>query len=209
MHGHNHDHNAQFRALDLDVEMWRKRLENPDRDVIAHRDGVVSALRLKPGMAVADVGAGTGPYMEAIASAVGSDGHYFGVDIAPGFVAYMREKSVKAGLDNVTLVVSRVDSATLPPASVDLVLVVNTYHHFEPVTPMLASLHRALKPGGHLVIVDFDRIEGKSRQWILDRVRADKGTFRTEIENAGFKFEEEVMDTGLTENFFFRFSKPQ
>ena len=84
---------------------------------------------------------------------------------------------------------------------------VNTYHHFGALEPMLASLMTALKPGGELVVVDFDRIEGESRQWILDHIRADKGTFRREIEAAGFSFIEEVTDTGLEENFFFRFRK--
>lgn len=204
-----HDHNAQFRAHDLDVEAWVKRLENPERDVIAHLDGVVTALHLAPGMAVADIGAGTGPYMEPVARAVGPQGRYFGVDIAPGFLAHMRARAASAGLDNVTLVLSRPDSATLPDATFDLIFTVNTYHHFDPVAPMLASIRAALKPGGSFVVVDFDRVEGKSRQWILERVRADKDTFRAEIEAAGFRFVEDVSDTGLAENFFLRFQKPE
>lgn len=205
----NRDHNAQFQKTQIDVEMWLQRLENPKRDVIAHRDKVIEALRLQQGQHVADVGAGTGAYMAAIARMVGENGRYYGVDIAPAFVGYMRDRAIKSGLDNVTLVVSRLDDATLPPKSVDKVLVVNTYHHFDPVDPMLASIFVALKPGGSLIIVDFDRIEGKSRDWILQRVRADKHTFRREIEASGFRFVEEVTGTGLTENFFFRFSKPE
>jgi ubiquinone/menaquinone biosynthesis C-methylase UbiE len=205
--GHGHDNNAQFRAPDVDVGKWVERLENPNRDVIAHRDGVIAALGLKPGQHVADVGAGTGPYMAGIARIVGAEGHYYGVDIAPAFIAHMRDRAAEAGLGNVTLIVSRSDSATLPAASVDVIVSINAYHHFGEIEPMLASLHRALKPGGRLIIVDFDRVEGTSRQWILDHIRADKTTFRGEIEAAGFRFVEEVTDTGLIENFFFRFDK--
>lgn len=205
----SNEQNAQFETPQLDVGMWLERLEDPDRDVIKHREGVLAALGLKPGLHVADIGAGTGAYMEGISRIVGSNGRYYGVDIAPGFVGYMRDRAVKAGLDNVTLVVSRTDHATLAPGSVDAILVVDTYHHFHPADAMLASMFAALRPGGTLNIVDFDRIEGKSRQWILDRIRADKHTFRREIEKAGFNFVEEVTDAGLEENFFFRFAKPK
>lgn len=208
-HGSSHDHNAQFQKPDLDVEMWLGRLENPERDVIVHRDAVIAALGARPGQHIADIGAGTGAYMAGIAAIVGDTGRYLGVDIAPALVGYMRDRAVKAGIDNVTLVVSRTDHATLPRHSVDMILVVDTYHHFDPVKPMLASMFEALKPGGTLVIVDFDRIEGVSRDWVLERIRADKHTFRGEIEAAGFRFVEEVTDTGLAENFFFRFAKPE
>lgn len=208
-HGTTHDHNAQFQKADLDVEMWLGRLENPDRDVIVHRDAVIAALGLERGQHIADIGAGTGAYMTGIARIVGATGRYYGVDIAPALVGFMRDRAVKAGLENVTLVVSRIDHATLPVQSVDMILVVDTYHHFDPVKPMLASMFDALKPGGTLVIVDFDRIEGVSRDWVLERIRADKHTFRREIEAAGFRFVEEATDTGLAENFFFRFVRPE
>lgn len=206
---HSHDNNSQFRSADVDIQKWLKRLENPNRDVIAHRAGVIAALGLKPGQSVADVGAGTGAYMEGIAQILGDTGRYYGVDISPAFIGHMRDRAVHAGLGNVTLIVGRDDDATLPPASVDMILVVNTYHHFSDVEPMLASLHRALKPGGQLVIVEFDRVEGVSRQWILDHIRAGKATFRTEIEAAGFRLIEEVAGTGLKENFALRFGKAE
>lgn len=204
---HTHDNNTQFRSADVDIEKWVKRLENPKRDVIAHRAGVIAALNLTPGQSIADVGAGTGAYMEGIARIVGEAGRYYGVDISPAFVGHMRDRAAKAGLGNVTLIVGRDDDATLPPASVDVIVVVNTYHHFGKVEPMLASLRRALKPDGQLVIVEFDRVEGVSRKWILDHIRADKATFRKEIEAAGFRFLEEVGSTGLEENFMLRFGK--
>lgn len=206
---HSHDNNAQFRSVDADVEKWLKRLENPKRDVIAHRAGVIAALGLEPGQAVADVGAGTGAYMEGIARILGDAGRYYGVDISPAFIGHMRDRAEHAGLGNVTLIVGREDDATLPPDSVDKIVVVNTYHHFGKLEPMMASLHRALRDGGELVIVDFDRVEGVSRQWILNHIRAGKAVFRKEIEAAGFHFIEEVESTGLKENFMMRFGKAE
>ena len=207
-HSHaKHDANAPYKAADFDVAMWLDRLENPERDVIAHKAGVLEALGIEPGDHVADVGAGTGAYMEGISKLVGASGRYYGVDITPGFVDYMRGRAHEAGLDNVTLVLSRETSATLPTASMDKIVVINTYHHFGDLDPMLASLGDALKPGGTLIIVEFDRIEGKSRQWVLDHIRADKATFRAEIEAAGFRFVEETTDSGLEENFILKFTK--
>jgi predicted methyltransferase len=65
-----------------------------------------------------------------------------------------------------------------------------------------------LRPGGTLVVVDFERIPGTSRQWVLDHVRADKQTVRAEIESAGFRFVDEPRVAGLSENYLMRFEKP-
>jgi len=64
-----------------------------------------------------------------------------------------------------------------------------------------------LRPGGELIVVDFERIPGETRKWLLDHVRANKQTFRAEIEAAGFEFVEEVQIEGLVENYFLRFSR--
>lgn len=208
-HQDHQDNNAPFKQDDLDVSLWQKRFEDPERDVIKHRAAIVAALNLKPGQFVADIGAGTGAYLKAVAAEIGPQGHYFGLDIAPNFCNHMRDLAQAANLDHVTIILSRTDSATLPPNSVDMLLVVDTYHHFSPPGPMLASMFRALKPGGELVVVDFDRVEGKSRPWVLSHIRAGKDVFRQEIEAAGFSFVEEVKNLGLTENFFLRFTRPK
>jgi ubiquinone/menaquinone biosynthesis C-methylase UbiE len=97
----------------------------------------------------------------------------------------------------------------LPPNSVDLVFVCDTYHHFEYPAKTLASIRRALRPGGNLIVIDFDRIEGKSRDWLLGHVRADKATFQHEIETAGFELIEEVEVREFEENYFLKFAKSQ
>jgi predicted methyltransferase len=74
---------------------------------------------------------------------------------------------------------------------------------------MLASIHAALQPGGELVVVDFDRIPGVSREWLLTHVRADKKTVRKEIEAAGFRFVEDVPVAAFQENYLLRFRKPR
>ncbi|MFK7777096.1 MAG: SAM-dependent methyltransferase, partial [Gimesia sp.] len=71
----------------------------------------------------------------------------------------------------------------------------------------LASIHKAMVPGGKLVVIDFERIPGKSRDWTLNHLRAGKATFRKEIEKAGFEFVEEVNVPALKENYYLRFRR--
>ena len=93
-------------------------------------------------------------------------------------------------------------------ASVDLAFVCDTYHHFEYPRSTLESLFTAIRPGGSLVILDFERIPGESDEWVLEHVRAGKEVFRREIESAGFQFEREVTVEGLKENYVLRFRRP-
>src|SRR5690606_25175451 len=95
---------------------------------------------------------------------------------------------------------------SLPDGSVDTVFTCDTYHHFEYPQATLASIHRALRPGGTLVIVDFERIPGKSREWLLGHVRCGKEQVICEVTEAGFEVVEEVP-LGFEENYFLRFRR--
>jgi predicted methyltransferase len=95
----------------------------------------------------------------------------------------------------------------LPLNSVDLAFVCDTYHHFEFPERTLASLYRAIKPGGRLVVVDFIRVPGKSSDWIRNHVRAGQEVVEKEIAAAGFEKTDEVKDL-LKENYLVVFTKP-
>ena len=104
-----------------------------------------------------------------------------------------------------TGILDTADDTKLPESSVDLVYICDTYHHFEHPQKVLASIRKALRPGGRLIIVDFERIEGKSPKWLLEHVRAGKDTVRSEIEAAGFRFTGEKKF--LRENYFIVFER--
>lgn len=197
--------NDPFKDPDLKVEDWAGRFETESREVFHHRQKVVQATGVKPDWIVADVGAGTGLFTMLFAEAVGPGGKVLAVDIAAPFLAKIRERAKDAGRPNVETVLGTDKDTKLPSGSVDLVFVCDTYHHFEFPAETLASIHRALKPGGLLVVVDFQRIPGTSSDWILNHVRAGKETFLREITAAGF----EVLDEAgfLTENYLVRFRK--
>ena len=199
--------NDNFLDPDLDVDAWVKRFEVESREIFHAREDVVKALHLKPGQRIADIGTGTGVFIEPFANAVGEDGWVYGVDIAPKFVERVGKLAEEKGLENVTPVVCGEDDVRLAPRSIDVAFICDVYHHFEYPQSSLASLHKAIVPGGQLVLIDFNRIPGKSREWTLNHVRAGKEEFRAEVEAAGFEFVEEVEIPAFKENYFLRFTR--
>lgn len=199
--------NDRFKAKEMNIEEWLGRFEIESREVFSARKQVLQACGVKPGQRVADVGAGTGFYSRLFSNAVGKDGWVYSVDIAAPFLTHIRTKATDAKINNLTCVLCTDRSVGLPPNSVDLVFICDTYHHFEYPQSTLASIHRALKPEGTLVVIDFERIEGKSRKFIMGHVRAGKQVFRDEITEAGFRFEREITLPEFKENYLLRFRK--
>jgi len=200
--------NERFLSEDLDVERFVGIFEGESREVSVQRDGIVKSLNVSAGMTVADIGAGTGLFLPAFDRGVGSAGRVYAVEISPKFLEHLRERAQREKLARVEVVKGLEDSVALPAASVDVAFVCDTYHHFEYPQSTLESLYTAIRPGGSLVILDFERIPGKSRDWVLEHVRAGKEVFRREIESAGFRFDREVTVEGLKENYVLRFRWP-
>ena len=200
--------NDRFLDPNLNVDSFVQRFEVESREVYAARQEVLMACGVLPSWSIADIGAGTGLYTRLFSERVGSNGWVYAVDIAPRFIEHINAHSNNVGLNNITGVLCRQDSCSLPPESVEFAFVCDTYHHFEFPAATTRSIYRALKPGGQLVVIDFERIPGKSRAWLLNHVRAGKDVFRQEIEDVGFIFVEEVLIAGFEENYFLRFRKP-
>ncbi len=201
--------NDSFLDPEINVEEWIARFEVESREVFAARDKVLSALSLAEGNDVADIGAGTGLYTALFAQAVGPEGTVYAVDIAAPFLEHINQRTTEAGLENVTCVLGTDRAVRLPADSVDLVFICDTYHHFEFPQATLRSIRHALRPGGRLVLIDFERIEGVSRDWVIGHVRDGKHGFRGEIEAAGFTFVEEVAIEEFVENYCLVFSLPE
>ncbi|HEX5012309.1 MAG TPA: class I SAM-dependent methyltransferase [Planctomycetota bacterium] len=197
--------NADFRKPDVDVERWVGTLESESREIAAQRAAITAAIGLRAGQAVADIGAGTGLFEEPFAEAVGPTGVVYAVDISQAFVDHIRERAAAAGLSQVQPVLCDDRSTGLPRGSVDVAFVCDTYHHFEHPNDTLASLHDALRPGGRLVVVDFERVEGQSRDWVLQHVRCGREQVIAEIEGAGFHFARTLPVAGLSENYVIEF----
>jgi ubiquinone/menaquinone biosynthesis C-methylase UbiE len=200
--------NDRFLADDLDPQEWLARFEIESREIYAARKAITSQLPLTNGSRVVDIGAGTGLFLELFSKAVGSEGKAYALDISPRLIEHMKQRVDQESLANVTVVSSEPESTTLPAGTADVIFVCDTYHHFEHHAEMLRSIRDTLVAGGELVVIDFERIPGVSRDWILGHVRAGKDQFRQEIVRSGFEFVEEVSIEGFEENYFLRFRKP-
>ena len=213
--------NDSFLAEDLDVERYVDRFEGESRAVYAERQTIVDALSLSPGDAVADIGAGTGFFSLLFVDAVRSDpgdpgarvddpsesGRVYAVEISPRFLEHLRTRAAAEAPDTLEVVEGNARSVSLPEASVDLAFVCDVYHHFEYPSDSLASLHAAIRPGGSLVLIDFERVPGVSPPWLLEHVRAGREVFQAEIEAAGFRLAEEIELEGLDDNYILRFTR--
>ena len=199
--------NERFLDPELQVDDWLKRFEVESRETFHERKKVIEACKIKKGMAIADIGAGTGLYTRLFSEATGPEGWVYAVDISGPFLKHIVARAQQEGQQNISAILSPENSAPLPPNSLDMVFVCDTYHHFEFPKGTMKSVVRALKKGGTMVMIDFERIEGKSREWLMGHVRAGKEVFRKEVEDAGLTFVEEVEMTGFKENYFLRFRK--
>ncbi len=199
--GASPDVNAPYR--NPSYTEWQRRLETEGREVYERRHAIVAATGLRPGQAVADIGAGTGLFTRLFAVQVGSQGRVYAVDIAREFVRGNLRRAREEGYQNVIGIESTQADTRLAESSVDAAFICDAYHHFEQPQAMLASIRRALRPAGALIVVDFERVPGVSPDWILKHVRGGKDEFRGEIEAAGFRFVEEVKL--MSENYFLRF----
>lgn len=193
--------NASFAAPK--VAEFVERFESEGREVYDHRKRIIAAVEAKPGMIVADVGAGTGLFTRMLAEQVGPEGTVVAVDIAKEFVDHVVASSREQGLTQVRGVVCRQDSVELPDGSVEVVFICDTYHHFEFPYKTMRSIWKALKPGGRVVLVEFHREEGKSSDWILNHVRAGQDVFVSEIERSGFEVvsEKDFLETSYLMTF--------
>ncbi len=190
---------------DAEFEHWVSVFERPGREVYDKRQAIVSALGLKPGMHIADIGAGTGFYTHLFAQQVGESGRVYAVDISKNFIENILQTARSHGNNNVIGIINSQQSTHLPAESVDLVFLCDTYHHFEYPQTMLQSIHQALRQDGQLVIIDFRKLPGVSSSWVMSHVRADENDVIREVEAAGFNLLEQPEL--LRDNYYLKFMK--
>jgi ubiquinone/menaquinone biosynthesis C-methylase UbiE len=136
-----------------DPKQYAKSFDDPARDEWQKPIEVISALALMPGQVVADIGAGTGYFTVRLAKAAAAPKVY-AVDVEKSMVDYVRLRATKEGLSNISAILARPDHANLPEP-VDLVLVVDTYHHIPNRPTYFRELRTSLKPGARVAIIDF------------------------------------------------------
>jgi SAM-dependent methyltransferase len=177
---HTHQHSFG------DAEKWAHVFDDPKRDEWQKPHQVIEALALRPDAVVADIGAGTG-YFAARLSKMLPKGRVYAVDVEPDMVKYLGERAKREGLKNLVAVVASPEDARLPE-KVDVISLVDVYHHIEDREPYFRRLGASLKPGGRLVVIDFrlDSPEGPPRN-----ARIAPEHVKTELAKAGYVLKDE------------------
>ena len=137
------------------VEHWQKVFDDPKRVAWQKPEQVVEALELPPGARVADLGAGTGFFTAYLARAVGPTGTVYALETEPNLVDHLRERAETEALDSVIPVLCSFDNPRLPAASVDLVMITNTFHHIDARDAYFGHLSSRLRAGGRIAVIDW------------------------------------------------------
>ncbi len=178
----HHTHQHSFEG----AEKWAQEFDDPKRDAWQKPHEVIQALALKPDAVIADIGAGTGYFSVRLAHMV-PQGRVYGVDIEPDMVNYLAGRAKREGLKNLTAVKGAPGDPLLPE-KVDLILMVDVFHHIEDRDRYVRTLHDALKPGGRIAIIDFrmDSHEGPPKS-----ARSTPEAIKAELNRAGYTLVQE------------------
>lgn len=140
------------RMMGFDGAAWLERTERQQEE---RADLLMAELALKPGMDVADVGAGTGYYSRRMALQVGPKGTVYAIEVQAQMLRVLETTAKRPGYGNIVPVLSAEDDVKLPEASIDLAIMVDVYHELAFPREVLASIVRALRPGGRVVFVEY------------------------------------------------------
>lgn len=179
----------------------RTAYEGFDRNEWQHPEEVIRSLGLQPGDQVADLGSGSGYFTVRLASAVGSTGKVYAVDVDREMNDYVVKRAQGEGYNNVEVILAKYDDPLLPGSGVDLIFTCNTYHHLEDRVSYFTNARKYLSLNGRVAIVDFNG-EGWFQKifghWTATEV------IQKEMEEAGYVLQREF--TFLPKQFFLVFS---
>jgi precorrin-6B methylase 2 len=178
-------------------------LERPERETEENVEGALNAIGIKPGMTVAEVGAGTGYVALRIAKRVGPTGKVYANDLQPEMLDLLRSNAAKAGVTNVETVLGYATDPKLPADQIDLTILVDVYHEFSQPQKMLQGIRAALKPDGRLVLLEYRKEDPAIP--ILPDHKMSVAQAKTEVEAEGFKLDS-VIET-LPRQHIFIFTK--
>jgi SAM-dependent methyltransferase len=164
-----------------DAEKWAHVFDDPERDAWQKPHEVIQALALQPDARIADLGAGTGYFAARLANMLPRS-RVYAVDIEPDMVRYLEARAKREGLGNMLALEGKADYPRLP-AKVDMILLVDVYHHIEDRARYFRRLRLSLRPGGRVAIIDFklDSPAGPPRA-----ARIAPETVKAEMNAAGY-----------------------
>jgi arsenite methyltransferase len=193
----------EMHRLHQDPKAYMAMLDDPKRDAYQKPHEVITALDLKPGEVIADIGAGTGYFSFRFARHVGASGRIFAVDISPEMVVHMNRLIREYNLKNVQTMLAAPDDPLLPDASIDRIFICDTWHHINGHAAYLAILRKILKPDGQIVMIDFKK--EKTPVGPPPEMRISREDLVEEMETNGFLLAKE--QTFLPYQYFLVFKR--
>jgi predicted methyltransferase len=175
-------------------ESVAKGLTAANRDATERPKELIAEMGLKPGMTVADIGTGAGYMLPWLSGAVGPEGKVLAEDIFDDFLAKAKARAEEAHLTNVGFIKGTEHNPGLPEHGVDMILALDSYHHYDYPQEMLAGFRQALRPEGRLVIVEYYKRRGAmgGGDGALTHIRLDDSGVIKEVEAAGFALVKEL-----------------
>jgi arsenite methyltransferase len=194
-----HDHDRMPNVME-----YLDRLDQPQRDQDQKPGQVVDALALKPGIHVADLGAGSGYFTRRFVEAIGDTGKVYVIDIEPEALKYVEDSLIHMHRSfEAEFILARPDNPKIPLESVDLIFVCDTYHHLEDRSTYFRNVKSSLKPGGRVAIIDFYHDERSGELDFPKRHLVPRDTVIEEMTGAGYRLARE--HTFLPKQYFLEF----
>ncbi len=191
-----------------DIKQYLEHLDSTERDRDQKPSQVIEALRVKPGMAVADLGSGSGYFTRRFIEAVTETGMVYAVDVEPEMMAYAKENVIHMHIAyTAEFILAQPDNPKLPFESVDLLFVCNTIHHLEDRSKYFSNLKSSLKPGARIAIIDFYHDDRSGDLGFPKHHLVSRETIVKELTDAGYRLDRE--HNFLPRQYFLEFTAAQ
>ena len=177
-------------------------LERSERELEEMPETALDKIGIRPGMTVADVGAGVGYFTIRLAKRVGETGKVYAVDVQPEMLSMLRERAAKAGVKNLTTILGSESNPRLPKGTLDLILLVDVYHEFSQPQRMLQRMSEALKTDGRLVLLEYRKEDPHIPIRSEHKMSIEEA--KAELEAEGFRLEKVLPDLPRQHILIFR-----
>ena len=202
--GQTHGESSHHRPP-ADMHQYLEHLDRAERDTDQQPNRVIEALDLRPGMSVADIGAGSGYFTRRFVEAVTEEGKVYAVDVEPGMLEYAQASIARMPIPStVEFILAQPDNPHLPRESVELIFLCNVYHHLNDRAAYFSHVRSALTPGGRVAIIDFYHDARSGDVGFPRKHLVARDTVVEEMAKAGFHLARE--HTFLAKQYFLEFS---